>query len=245
MLDTNAFADATLDPPGKIAVIGAGPIGIEAALYGRFLGYDVTLYEAAEIGHSMRGRLEEPFPMMPHDALSPLAIAAIEAQSGEKLPLALPMTYGQWIDQALMKLVDGDLLRGRLKTHSRVTRIELLPLDVEGSPDEDSDPEEDTERGDIPPDFRLWIRSQDDPAKVDAGLSIETESVIVATGANCDIECEFHPPLEYFFRLGEASAATGDESPSDYLARCRREITRVFANLGGRADLDLYRPRRV
>ena len=43
----------TLDPPGSIAVVGAGALGIEAALYGRFLGYDVTLIEAAAVGHSM------------------------------------------------------------------------------------------------------------------------------------------------------------------------------------------------
>jgi len=44
----------TLDPPGAIAVVGAGPLGIEAALYGRYLGYDVKLYEAKSVGSSMR-----------------------------------------------------------------------------------------------------------------------------------------------------------------------------------------------
>ncbi|EMI22110.1 Pyridine nucleotide-disulfide oxidoreductase, NAD-binding region domain protein [Rhodopirellula maiorica SM1] len=37
---------ATLDPPGSIAIVGAGPLGVEAALYGRFLGYNVSLIEA-------------------------------------------------------------------------------------------------------------------------------------------------------------------------------------------------------
>ena len=42
--------------PGKpdatrIAVLGAGPVGLEAALYARKLGYPVTVYE--------RGRLAE------------------------------------------------------------------------------------------------------------------------------------------------------------------------------------------
>jgi len=41
-----------LDPPARIAVLGAGPIGLEAALYGRFLGYDVDVYErGAGVAH--------------------------------------------------------------------------------------------------------------------------------------------------------------------------------------------------
>ena len=46
--------EMTLDPPGSIAVVGAGPLGIEAALYGRFLGYDVTLIEAVSVANSLR-----------------------------------------------------------------------------------------------------------------------------------------------------------------------------------------------
>jgi len=39
----------SLDSP-TIAILGAGPIGLESALYGRFLGYDVHVYEREEIG---------------------------------------------------------------------------------------------------------------------------------------------------------------------------------------------------
>ena len=41
-----------LDTPASIAVLGAGPIGLEAALYARFLGYDVqitTLFQYSTI----------------------------------------------------------------------------------------------------------------------------------------------------------------------------------------------------
>ena len=34
-----------IDTPARIAILGAGPIGLEAALYARYLGYDVDLYE--------------------------------------------------------------------------------------------------------------------------------------------------------------------------------------------------------
>ena len=32
-----------IDTPARLAILGAGPIGLEAALYARFLGYDVDV----------------------------------------------------------------------------------------------------------------------------------------------------------------------------------------------------------
>jgi thioredoxin reductase len=40
--------------PKRIAIIGAGPIGLEAALYGARLGHDVQIYERGVVGHNMR-----------------------------------------------------------------------------------------------------------------------------------------------------------------------------------------------
>ena len=37
----------------RIAILGAGPIGLEAALYARTLGYQVTVYEAGAIGNHL------------------------------------------------------------------------------------------------------------------------------------------------------------------------------------------------
>ena len=75
--------EMTLDPPGSIAVIGAGPLGIEAALYGRFLGYDVTLIEAVSVANSLRQQAQLPLPLPPDRSLSPLAVGALQAQFPE------------------------------------------------------------------------------------------------------------------------------------------------------------------
>ena len=39
--------------PLRVAVIGAGPVGIEAALYAKALGYATTLYERGEVGEHL------------------------------------------------------------------------------------------------------------------------------------------------------------------------------------------------
>jgi thioredoxin reductase len=43
-----------LKPPAKIAILGSGPAGLEAALAARTLGYDVTLYEQGQIAEHVQ-----------------------------------------------------------------------------------------------------------------------------------------------------------------------------------------------
>ncbi len=38
----------------RIAILGAGPIGLEAALYGASLGHDVHVYERGRVAHNMK-----------------------------------------------------------------------------------------------------------------------------------------------------------------------------------------------
>ncbi len=226
---------ATLDPPGSIIVIGAGPLGIEAALYGRFLGYDVTIVEAVGVAYSMRSLLDQTLPIMPHDCLSPLAISALHAQESADHPgfisQTLPITYRDWIERALKGLIECDLLDGRLRKPLRVSRVSLAPVELD---DEDTDVEDSGEQ--VPPDFEVESTGVD--GKVER---LRCESVIVATGNECGIVFDFELGADYFFRIGEKSS--GDLAED--LRTGRQQIVAIFAGLGGRSDLDLYRPRRI
>lgn len=215
---------ATLDPPGTIAVVGAGPIGIEAALYGRFLGYEVTLIESEAIGHSLIPRRDAALPMLPDRCVSSLAIAAIEAQYPDQPPITLPVTVAEWIDRILVPLTETDLLRGRLRAPFRVTNIQQIATESDESED------------DIPPDFRLSLAGVDGQSD-----EIEVEAVILAIGTSAKIECEFPLPSDYLFRIGEAST---DDAEADFRGGLR-EITQAYASLAGRETLDLYRPQRI
>ncbi len=227
---------STLDPPGSIAVIGAGPLGIEAALYGRFLGYDVALFEATAIGSSMLDQHDSPLTMLPDRCLSSLAISALAAQreagaavmeqeTDDVLP-PLPTTFGQWIHDALVPLTETDLLRNRLRMPGLVTRLVTIPV----QPDE-----EDEDTSDIPPDFQLtFLDDQGQPATQRA------EAVIVATGERDEIELGFAIPTNYFFQIGRGRTDSCEQG----LRNGHREIVAIYAGLAGRSDLDLHRPRR-
>lgn len=247
--------EMTLDPPGRIAVIGAGVLGLEAALYGRFLGYDVVVFERGEVGQSLRSRLEEPLPVLPSGCLSSLALAAIAAQNGADAPGAdrpLPVTVGQWISDGLERLAQTDLLRGRVVTSCSVSAIELVDVDLEDeSSESDASAGEsmDTEIvGDVPPDFRLVIEPNE------GDLPLDFEAVILATGCAQPSEidgwqhCVESP---YFFCIGQnhcdptASELAGERTPDGKLRDGYRQIVELYARLGGRASLDLYRPKRL
>ena len=114
-----------IDTPAKIAILGAGPIGLEAALYARFLGYDVVLYEAGEVAASVRRwghvRMFTPFGIN----RSPLGLAAIQAQDENYRPPADDefLTGHEWVDRYLMPLSQTDLLADHLRLGTTVVRI--------------------------------------------------------------------------------------------------------------------------
>ncbi|MDG2207141.1 MAG: FAD-dependent oxidoreductase [Pirellulales bacterium] len=109
----------------SIAVLGAGPIGIEAALYGRFLGHDVKLYEQARVGHHVEQwghvKLFTPFAMN----RSPLAVAALRAQDAAwQAPEDAALLTGQeYLQRLLLPLVKTDLLTGVVHEQTRVLSI--------------------------------------------------------------------------------------------------------------------------
>lgn len=253
-MDDDAL-EMTLDPPGRIAVIGAGPLGLEAALYGRFLGYDVHVLQRGQIGGGLWACGEAAAPVKPSECLSPLAWSALQAQFGAAAQAQRPTTIEQWA-QALQRLAKSDLLSGRVHGGREVTAIELIDVEAEpvGGASQPADPGsagvpvvEADER--LPADFRLHHRCSGPLAEPVGGLDepLDCEALIVATGAADDGriaglgQCSDSP---YCFRLSaEARALSDGERRS--LAAGWREITRIFAQLGGRPELDLYRPPRL
>jgi thioredoxin reductase len=225
---------ATLDPPGTIAVIGGGALGVEAALYGRFLGYAVTLIEAKSIGNSADAMRDQPLPVLPNRCLSSLAISALSTQTHESGPQALPTTIGQWIDDGLVGLTQTDLLRGRVMTQTKVASIELVPIEVDSAGEASE-----TEMA-VPDDFRLHLEPESGEMK-----TLDVEAVIVATGNDDTLHQTLPASTDYWFRVnGQCNDAATDDVERQ-LRRGYQQIVDIFARLGGRETLDLYRPRRL
>ena len=193
-------------------------MGVEAALYGRYLGYDVRLYEAETIGCRWRERGDADLSMLPDRSYSPLAAAALSAQTDDR-PESLPTRCGDWVDRLLRPIAGVDLLRGRVAEHRRVTRID----ESEGGVDDDGDP--------ILPDYRVFFDEDVDP--------VDAEAVILATGGTT-VETDLALPRPYWF---EVTAGDSGNAEAD-VAVGLDHIRRVYANLADRADLDLYRGRR-
>lgn len=226
---TDAFDDEmTLDPPGSIAVVGAGALGLEAALYGRFLGYNVIVFESGEICENLGPLGDAPPPVLPDQCLSPLALSALAAQreADPDATLTLPTTTDQWVDEHLRRLAETDLLRDRVLTHQPVRSLTTVSVEAE---------EEGEDTSDLPCDFELEIAS--DPEVIERQ---RFEAVVLAIGKGDDIRLEVELPIPYLFRIGGSQL----DDASD-LIQGRQQIVGVFASLAGRSDLDLYRPKRV
>jgi hypothetical protein len=113
-----------VDTPATIAIIGAGPIGLEAALYARFLGYDVLVFEQGLVAESVQrwGHVEmfTPFSMN----CSPLGVAAIQAQGSTELPSEDQLLTGcQWRTRYLIPLSQTDLLADSIHQRTNVVIV--------------------------------------------------------------------------------------------------------------------------
>src|ERR1700722_9204267 len=105
----------------RIAVLGAGPIGIEAALYARHLGFPVTIYERGQIGEHVRRwghvRLFTPF------GTNSTTLGRVALRSA-KLPGETDCTTGaEHLANYLTPLAQSELLKDCLRAETLVIRI--------------------------------------------------------------------------------------------------------------------------
>lgn len=108
----------------RCAVLGAGPIGLEAALYASTLGMDVTVYEQGEeIAANVRDwdhvTMFSPFDMN----YSPLG-AGLLTRAGSALPEDDVYQSGaEYVETYLQPLAELPLLAGRIQLNARVAYI--------------------------------------------------------------------------------------------------------------------------
>ncbi len=117
--------DPEIDTPATIAVIGGGTVGVEAALYARFLGYTVLLFDAQKVGHRQLvwgdHCMDEPWGM----ATTSLGLAALEAQgTASDFPADdVCCSYREYVEKYLLPVARTDLLYDGVQINSPVVSI--------------------------------------------------------------------------------------------------------------------------
>jgi len=151
--------------PLRIAVIGAGPVGIEAALYARALGLSVVVYERGEVGEHLARwghvRLFTPFAFMQ----TPLGIDAIRREHSQHV-LPAPndaLTGNEFRDAYLMPLALTSGLCDCIRMKTEVLHIGRANVFK-------TDPANDPKRGTAP--FRILTRDDKQQEKMDEADAI-------------------------------------------------------------------------
>ncbi len=114
-----------VDTPARIAILGAGPIGLEAGLYGRFLGYDVDIYEQGRVCENLFAWGHIPLFTPLGMNRSRLGLAAIAAQLPDHPPAPDDriVTGRELAAQYFLPLAQTDLLAGHIYEHCHVTHV--------------------------------------------------------------------------------------------------------------------------
>lgn len=262
----------TLDPPGRIGIFGSGPLALEAALYGRFLGYEVTVIDGGQTCDYLRTIEETPISLLPSRALSVLAWSAIHAQDPDSLDSFSNMqvsTVKDWLNAGPRKLIETDLLQDRILNGHRVSKIEFVEASIfdesidttqsesTGTADNEKWPDKTATKddnddfeidGDVPPDFRVHLK-----VVTSDRSGHKTNDTIL------DFEAVLWSPLEtddtavsglmacslspYFFTLEDITISNLGQL-EESLVKGYGAIVKIYAQLIGRSSLDLYRPFR-
>jgi thioredoxin reductase len=151
--------------PRRVVVVGAGPIGLAAAIGALDRAFDVTVLEAGEVGASPRSWGTTRFftPLWMNITPRMRAILGDAIPDGDTI-----LTGPEYADAVLRPLVERDPLHGRVRTNTRVVSIArkgLTRTDYAGHP----------LRGEKP--FRIATSDGD----LDSDL-IEADVVLDATG---------------------------------------------------------------
>jgi len=101
------------EQPPRIAIIGAGPIGLEAALYARRLEWPVTVYEVGQVGQYVRAwghvRMFSPFGW---NSTSLGRQALLRDQPKLVLPALTELQTGsEWLDSYLVPISQSSALQ--------------------------------------------------------------------------------------------------------------------------------------
>ncbi len=109
--------------PLRIAVLGAGPIGIEAAIYGATLGHDVVVIEQGTVGQAMamwnQVTLFSPWRMN----ITPLGARLLHEMGRSIKDLDRCPTGAEMVTEYLLPLSHSPLLKGRLRLGHKVVAV--------------------------------------------------------------------------------------------------------------------------
>ena len=111
-------------PPRRVAILGAGPVGLEAALYARGLGFDVAVFDRGDVAASVAGwgfvTLFSPWRMNT-TALGRAVVPEGPAFAG---PLADVCPSGRELrDRYLLPLAGSPAVRGAVRPYTEVVAV--------------------------------------------------------------------------------------------------------------------------
>ncbi len=163
-----------VDTPAKIAILGAGPIGLEAALYARYLGYEVDLYERGAVLEQWHRWAHAPLVTPWSRNVTPLGVAALRAQDDAWRPAAddALLTAGEFAARYLQPLAGCDLLADCLLERTTVVgvgREGILRDDLVG----------DERRIDVP--FRILVRDAEGRERIERADVVVDCTGVLAT----------------------------------------------------------------
>jgi hypothetical protein len=236
-----------VDTPAHVVIVGLNPLALEAGLYARFLGYQVSIFDSGTVCEAIRNR---PDQLIEGQSITSLGSKAIAAQGDSFDAQSITesiSTNRDWWEKYVKPLSETDLLIDSLFAHHAVASIELIDEQLEG--DEQSEGDE-LDRDEVCTTvFKIIVSGNDasvktEPITADVVIDVQLDGfvnfdVLPSLGIDAsellNDDSSLFTSVDDFYVLGDRKIRA-NYGHADGLSQIRD----LFKIIGDRESLDLY-----
>lgn len=131
-----------VDTPAHIVIIGLNALALEAGLYARFLGYQVSIFDSGSVCESLQ---KQPQIAVDGKSTTSLGCKAISAQNesfdADSIDEAI-LTNQDWWEKYLKPLSESDLLIDSIFANQSIASVKLIEEELEDESENGDDEDE-------------------------------------------------------------------------------------------------------
>ena len=237
-----------VDTPAHIVIVGLNALALEAGLYARFLGYQVSIFDTGSVCDSIQ---KQPEIAVDGKSTTSLGCKAISAQNesfgADSIDEAI-LTNQDWWEKYLKPLSESDLLIDSIFANQSITSVKLI--EEEDESDQGNGDEEDEVCTTV---FEISLKDTTSTSANDGDQPPVVADVLIDMQFNGFVHFDFMTSLGVDVSKIENDVTTLMTSIDDFYVLGERktgvqyqhadgleQVCQLFKIIGDRESLDLY-----
>lgn len=241
-----------VDTPAHIVIVGLNALALEAGLYARFLGYQVSIFDSGFVCDSVQ---KQPEIAVDGKSTTSLGCKAISAQNesfdADSIEDAI-LTNQDWWEKYLKPLSESDLLIDSIFANQSIASVRIVEEELEDESDGGNGDEEDEDEV-CATVFEISLKDTTSTTSANVGDQPVVADVLIDLQFNGSVHFDFVTSLGVDVSKIENDVTTLFTSIDDFYVLGDRktgakyghadgleQVCQLFKIIGDRESLDLY-----